>query len=393
MTNNHDRRPVALLSAATEAGGARMRISSLHEALGGDRNCLRMTILCSTYDPQNICKTKCLATGAVRNDTAHSWWFDRTFCPAYLDALIEQLRSASVTAVICSSLDTSRYLRPLAERLSIPVVFDMHNVELALYRAVLETIPTDSDGHDFVTPEFVDHVAATEKTAIATADELWVCSSDDAQLLQATYPSVYTTNVRVVPNVLPVQKTPPKFATPARVVFTGRLDYEPNINAGLSLIHDVAPALVALGSPLPIVLAGADPHPDLAAAVLPANVRLLANPVSVDDVIAGSIMAAPLREGGGSRFKILEAFRHGAPVVSTAKGVEGLEVQENVHYLRAETGAEFAAAVETLRRDQELRRGLTQRAWRLLVQKYSVSALREQLSGWSPSRSERAVRT
>ena len=62
-------------------------------------------------------------------------------------------------------------------------------------------------------------------------------------------------------------------------------------------------------------------------------------------------MAVPLHAGSGTRLKVLEAFAARVPVVSTAKGVEGLHLVDGVHYVRAETADDFAAAIDDLRRD------------------------------------------
>ena len=101
----------------------------------------------------------------------------------------------------------------------------------------------------------------------------------------------------------------------------------------------------------------------------------------MNDVIAGSVMAVPLTVGSGSRFKILEGFALGAPVVSTAKGMEGLAASPGEHYLPAETPAEFAAAILGLVRSRRRRDALTSAAWRLVRDRYSVPALSDTLRG------------
>ena len=66
----------------------------------------------------------------------------------------------------------------------------------------------------------------------------------------------------------------------------------------------------------------------------------------------------PLFEGGGSRIKVLEALAAGCPVIATDKAVEGLDLEAGRHFLRAETAGAFAAAVETMCGDTELRTAL-----------------------------------
>ena len=66
-----------------------------------------------------------------------------------------------------------------------------------------------------------------------------------------------------------------------------------------------------------------------------------------------SMMLVPLFEGGGTRFKIMEAFAAGLPVISSSLGVEGLGVTPGEHFLLAETPGEFMNAIGVLLNDHE----------------------------------------
>jgi glycosyltransferase involved in cell wall biosynthesis len=67
----------------------------------------------------------------------------------------------------------------------------------------------------------------------------------------------------------------------------------------------------------------------------------------------------PLRKGGGTRLKVLEALALGTPVVSTSKGIEGLELEDGRHVLVADSAADFAAATERLLGQPALRARLS----------------------------------
>lgn len=354
-----------------------MRIASLHQALGGDELCERIELECDTW---TTCRDRCLATGRARSGLAQTDWYQRTYCPRYLDDLVARLDGTRTKVAICSKFNTHLYVMRLAERLEIPVVFDMHNVEAPLWRETVRRTPPEVIVNGGDTAEHMAWFEAAEGAAVEAADEVWVCSETDSALVQRAY-GVDGKRVRVVPNVIPVSAGPPVDSTPTHVSFVGRLDYYPNVNAALFLIREVVPALAGAGSSFPLTIAGAEPNIELDKLTLPAGVRLLRDPESVEGLIRGSVVAVPLWEGGGSRFKILEAFNLGAPVVSTEKGVEGLAVEHGVHYLRAETAEEFAAGIRAVSRDHDLRRRLTGQAWELLTARYSVRALRDQLAG------------
>jgi Glycosyltransferase len=78
----------------------------------------------------------------------------------------------------------------------------------------------------------------------------------------------------------------------------------------------------------------------------------------------------PIFSGGGTRLKVLESFAYGRPVVSTAKGVEGLSARPDEHYLPAETGEQFAAQLNALR-DPRLVERLAAAGRALVEERYS----------------------
>jgi glycosyltransferase involved in cell wall biosynthesis len=86
-------------------------------------------------------------------------------------------------------------------------------------------------------------------------------------------------------------------------------------------------------------------------------------------------MVVPLRQGSGTRFKILEAFSAGCPVVSTAKGAEGLNANNEEHLLLRERPEDLVEAIEQLKSSAILVQGLTQRAYEQVTAHYSWTAV------------------
>jgi glycosyltransferase involved in cell wall biosynthesis len=83
--------------------------------------------------------------------------------------------------------------------------------------------------------------------------------------------------------------------------------------------------------------------------------------------------------GGGTRLKVLDALAMAKPVVATALAVEGLEVVENEHYVRAETAKEFAAQIERLLDRPDLRRSLGEAGRHLVQRRYDWRIVGRQL--------------
>ena len=102
-------------------------------------------------------------------------------------------------------------------------------------------------------------------------------------------------------------------------------------------------------------------------------------PDTLPYLTAASVLVAPIFEGGGSRFKILEALAARIPMVSTAKGAEGLEVKDGTHLLLAETPDQFIEALRRIWTDEDLRARLQLNGYDLVRQNYSWDAAHRQI--------------
>jgi len=104
------------------------------------------------------------------------------------------------------------------------------------------------------------------------------------------------------------------------------------------------------------------------------GVEFLGRPPEVRTAYERAFAAVvPLFSGSGTRLKVLEAFAYGRPVVATSKAVEGLDVVDGVHYLRAETAAEIVAHL-TLLRDPATSAPVVAAARALVESRYSAEA-------------------
>ena len=165
--------------------------------------------------------------------------------------------------------------------------------------------------------------------------------------------------IAVVPNAirLPGTGAPPgPPAEPIDFLMIGTLRYYPNSDAAIHFCRDILPILGAGGGPPPrVAIVGRSPPADVAALSRLPGVAVHGDVPSVAPYYAAAAVAVvPIRAGGGSRIKILEAFAHGVPVVSTSMGAEGLAVANGQHLLIADGAADFARAAHRLRTDRAL---------------------------------------
>ncbi len=152
------------------------------------------------------------------------------------------------------------------------------------------------------------------------------------------------------------QSVRPQTSRPGQrnLVFTGKMDYRPNIDAVLWFGRQVLPLIQAQKPEVCFQIVGMNPHPRLDA--------LRANPaIEVVGAVAdaqpyiqnAAVYVIPMRVGGGTRFKALEAMAWAKPIVSTTLGVEGIPVQNGQELLLADSPQAFAAAVVGLLNDAQ----------------------------------------
>jgi glycosyltransferase involved in cell wall biosynthesis len=200
------------------------------------------------------------------------------------------------------------------------------------------------------------------------ADRLVVCSSLDACRLG--------THAAVVPNTYP----DPGDGAGAhhhdahRLLLVATYGYEPNADAALWLVRDVLPRLLALdpAARVRLVGRGIDRLTDIADEP---GVDIVG---PVDDVglelRRAAAVVVPVRYGGGTRVKILEAFAWRVPVISTSVGCEGLDVGGGVHLEIADDPDAFARACARVIEDRAHAATLTANARALYERHYAPAA-------------------
>jgi len=158
---------------------------------------------------------------------------------------------------------------------------------------------------------------------------------------------------------------------PHRLVYNGALGYSANYDAMNYFLSDVYPLIKREIPDISMAITGSTDNVDLSGLALDDSVMLTGYVYDVRIPVAkAAICVVPLREGGGTRLKILEAMALGTPVVTTSKGAEGLDVVDGEHCLIADSPAAFARQTLQLLRRTDLRARLVDNARRLVEKKY-----------------------
>lgn len=155
------------------------------------------------------------------------------------------------------------------------------------------------------------------------------------------------------------------------LLYLGSLDWQPNVDAVEHLVKDIWPRVRQACPAARLNIVGRRASAGLRAFLqAAAGVILHADVEDVRPILAESILVVPLRIGGGTRIKILEAMGAARPVVSSRVGAEGLEVRDGANILLADDASGMAQRVTHLLGDSERARKLGREARRLVEERY-----------------------
>ncbi len=158
---------------------------------------------------------------------------------------------------------------------------------------------------------------------------------------------------------------------PASLVFNGSLTYSANLDAMDFFLSEIFPLIRARLPEAHLRITGNTAGVSTEKFSTIQNVTLTGYLNDVRSVVAESwACVVPLREGGGTRLKILESMALGTPVVTTTKGSEGLDVEAGKHVLIADHPVDFAENTLRILQDRQLRIQLVSNAYQLVKEKY-----------------------
>lgn len=160
-----------------------------------------------------------------------------------------------------------------------------------------------------------------------------------------------------------------------RVIFTGAMDYVPNVEAVCWFAKEAMPLLRERGCNVSFIIAGSNPTKTVQALGASADIEVTGR---VEDMrpylIHADCAVAPLQLARGVQNKVLEAMAAGIPAVVTEAALEGIDATHDEAVTVAATGAEFAGAIATLLDDPARARAMAATARKMIVDNYSWSA-------------------
>jgi polysaccharide biosynthesis protein PslH len=250
--------------------------------------------------------------------------------------------------------------------LKTPSILFQHNVETALWQRMASTEPNPVKKAAYRLE--AGKMARYERKALGRFHHILAVSEHDRQQMLVMDPG---SSISVIATGVDTEKypiAPPALAEPPRIVFTGSMDWEPNIDAITYFCRDIFPRIIQEFPKAIFQIVGRNPHAKVKQLASP-NVHVTGTVPSVADYLRdATVVIVPLRIGGGTRLKIFEAMAMGKAMVSTSIGAEGLEVQSGRDLLLADDPDSLAESILLLIRDGALRRKYELAAAKLAAQ-------------------------
>jgi glycosyltransferase involved in cell wall biosynthesis len=293
-------------------------------------------------------------------------------------ALAGILRTDRFDLVHLDSIHMAAYVPDLRRQTPAPVVYNWHNIESELMRRYSTGVQPPL--RKLYAAWTACRLAALERQILLQAFGHVVCSERErAQLLRA----VPKARIAVIENGVDTTffaKAPVSPSRRHRIVFVGSMRYHGNVEAAVWFARSVWPWIRERFPAWRLTLVGYDPTPAVLALRGERNVEVTG---TVEDVrpYYGEALAAivPLRTGGGTRLKILEAMAAGVPVVSTTLGAEGLAVSPGRHLLIADRDEDWLRQLSALSLQGDLWNGLVTAGRDLVRSRYDWQILGEAL--------------
>ena len=319
------------------------------------------------------------------------WWLFPQQHPdcdwPYAEVAAEKLQQLMETfkpdLVILEQVWLYRYL-PIVKQFPCRIILDQHNVEAHLFA---QSLSQKGNWRSKLKNQLMlSHLKTIEQTFCQRVDQIWTCSDSDSELFKQCYEKAVPT--MTVPNGLNVanyhdihnntidlpEGIPPN---PQTILFVGLLSYPPNKEAVELLLEEIFPLLKSGYPNCRLLIVGANASRKMQhIADNDPNIVLTGDVTDVKPYLAAaSIVVVPLRQGGGTRLKILEAFASLRPVVTTTKGAEGLNATDEEHLLIRDSPETMVEAIGRLWSEKSLGDKLTCAAYELIKAQYSWEAV------------------
>lgn len=274
------------------------------------------------------------------------------------------------------------YVMPNIPQTNVPIFLVEQVIEYLVYQRFVESLPIWSLPLRLLLKLDVAKINWWEKYYWKKAKRLAAMSQEDKDFINN-----YNSNLKVdvVANGVDAQyfaKTKKQSLKVPTVLFVGNFKWLPNRDATKFLVEEIWPKIKSEIKNCKLWIVGRNPPKEIASYQ---NTDIKVDG-SVEDIREAygksSVLVAPIRNGRGTKYKILEAMATRTPIIGTDLAVDGIEVKNGKHALVAETTESLAQATIKVLKNKDLGKKLAEAAYILVTEKYNwqiISARLDQI--------------
>jgi sugar transferase (PEP-CTERM/EpsH1 system associated) len=221
---------------------------------------------------------------------------------------------------------------------------------------------------------------AKAEQVVKKYNKVLVCSVEDKKYLEKLH---QVSNIDLLLNGVDLETFDVKeghdYSINETLLFTGNMDYAPNVDAVLYFVKELWPSILKQNPLVKLVIAGQRPVDEI--------LKLQNDRIKITGFVpdisnlyrTSTVLVAPLRFGAGTQNKVLEAMAMGVPVVCTHIGFAGLQIESGDGVIMAHDSKDFIHQVNQLLFDANLRRQVGEKGLNIAQQRFSWESITSQL--------------
>lgn len=371
--------------------GGRIRVLNLVQNLCKFHNVTFLCFITLPTDDQGIRYLNDLGINVIGIDLKkanlpillHSIFYNKPLTVAkyfsfpMLNEINKLLRSKKFDIVHFEMLHTGQYIKDIQNKGKTKIILDEQNIDSSVWFRLAKT-----ESHLIRKVLFYWQYKcfkSYEKRICRDFNRCLCVSKEDSNLLRSISPETHT---EIVPNGVDPHYFSPHDSEEdeTKLVFTGSMDWQPNEDAVIYFCQEIFPLIRSELTDMKFFIVGSNPTDKVLSLRDISGVYVTGLVDDVRPYIANSaIYVVPLRIGGGTRLKILQALAMKKAVISTSVGCEGIDIEPGKDLIVSDDSRDFANKVIMLSKDRGLRRKLGENGRSLILQKYDWKAIVEKL--------------